>query len=165
MSGIRAERPFLGATGASARQAAMMRSATQAKTTFAGRSDPQCVRVFSLGSRSYAGSFDHSHRRVVHAFDFFRLYLNSAAALISVCVNPHVSGTSTNVHESITRPLLLFSAGELALDAALENRTSSATGTLQLRGGRRHHARHRAINVVVLRVDRLHHQIADQADY
>jgi len=43
-------------------------------------------------------------------------YRNITAALISVCVNPHASGTSTNVHASITSPFELFSAAELELD-------------------------------------------------
>jgi len=46
-------------------------------------------------------------------------YCNSAAALISVCVNPHASGTSTKVHASITPNFPLFSAAELELDAPL----------------------------------------------
>ena len=44
-----------------------------------------------------------------------RTYLNIAADLMSVCVTPQNSGTSTNVHASITRNLPLFSARELEL--------------------------------------------------
>jgi len=46
-------------------------------------------------------------------------YRKSAAAFISVCVNPHASGTSTNVHARITSTFELCSAAEPELDAPL----------------------------------------------